>query len=179
VNLQITQFLTIQIRRSGLAFVARVEMFPLEARVEAVLTLRWIEVAIISFLLALGAAAFNFRAEIAHTWLIATWAASNKSAAALLIAGSVFVLGWILALWKKKQLFTYGITEISFALLTAFQIGLSLWPEGDLSKFVGLGSTLYVASRGAGNLWDAFVTEAEKTSLPRRLKVTMDLGKLA
>jgi hypothetical protein len=93
---------------------------------------------------------------------------------------SAFFLGFFITLWKKKQLFTYSIAEIAFALFTVFQISLHLWPEGRLSNFVALGSALYVVSRGFGNFWDAFTNETEIERLKVQLaELDVSFGKRA
>ena len=38
-------------------------------------------------------------------------------------------------------------------------MALTLWPNGEVSKFVAMGSALYVISRGAGNVADAIKRE--------------------
>lgn len=166
--------LRLDLRKAGLAFISVVEIPLLPGPFRATLVLKWIEVTIIGLIVASGALVFEYQAWIANTWIISKWAVSNQTAAAFLIGAAIFVLGCILAAWKIKQKFTYSITEMAFAVLAAIQIGRSLWPSGELSKFIGLGSALYVASRGAGNLWDAFVEEAKKEEAERVERVRLE-----
>jgi hypothetical protein len=148
--------LSLKPRKTGLAITARLE--PLG---KVTLILRWPEVVLITLFLTVGWLIIRFRKPIVDTWLISQWAPSHLHEMVIAITVIAGIAGLLLATWKKKQLFTYGIAEIAFALFTVFQISLHLWPTGRLVDFLGLGSALYVASRGFGNVWDAFVQETE------------------
>ncbi len=142
--------------KSGLAVTARLKL-PVE--VSATLLLRWGELVLMIGLLGVGWLVVHFRKQLAATWLIAEWAPSHLPLAITLITAIAFLLGAFVTLWKKKQLFTYSIAEIAFALFSISQIAGHLWPVGRLVDFLGLGSLLYVVSRGFGNLWDAFIQQ--------------------
>ena len=162
-------FFGVDIGRAGLGLVGNLLSPTGQPGINVMLLLRWVEAAIIASLLVLAELVFTFHVQIAHTWLIATWAPDNPIMVALLSSAVIFVFGVIAAIWKVKQKFTYGITEILFAVLSAFWITPTLWPDGELTKFIALGSALYVASRGVGNLGEAFSDEAKL----ERLKVTV------
>lgn len=151
---------TLEPRREGLAITSRgvSRIFP---DVSATLILRWAELFLMIGLLVIGGLVIHYRYELAATSLISTWAPAHLRISVAVLTAIAFFLGLFFALWKKQQLFTYSIAEISFALFTIFQIGLHLWPQGRLADFVALGSALYVVSRGFGNLWDAFINETE------------------
>ena len=152
--------LTLKPRKSGLA-IAVGSKSPGLPKITATLVLRWAELLLIAVLLVIGGLIIHFRERLAATSLVATWAPGHLRITVTTITLAAFVLGFVIALWKKKQLFTYGIAEIAFALFTIFQIALHLWPLGRLADFVALGSALYVVSRGFGNFWDAFINETE------------------
>jgi hypothetical protein len=163
--------ISVEPRRSGLAFTADIQVPALPMpRVSSTLVLGWNEFAIITTLFLLAEMVVHLRDQIAATWLVAQWGPANQTTAAGLVTLIAFLLGWAIALWKKRQLFTYSISEMIFALFSIFQIAWSLWPTGELSRFVGLGSALYLMSRGAGNLWDAFVLKAEHDQVTVRLE---------
>lgn len=155
IDINFTPF-SLRARKRGLALTA--DLDPLG---KATLLLRWAEVVLIVSLLTIGWLIVHFRERLAKWWLISEWAPTHLHPTVIGITVIAGLIGLLAATWKKKQLFTYGIAEIAFALFTVFQIALHLWPAGRLVDFIGLGSALYVASRGFGNVWDAFVQEKE------------------
>ncbi|MBI2681400.1 MAG: hypothetical protein HYX25_10405 [Candidatus Solibacter usitatus] len=152
--------LTIDLRRAGTALIVEagtsIETLP---KVIVTLLLPWVELAVIAVMVAVGGVVIRFRQPIAGSWLIAEWAAHHVPQAATAIGFLAFVLGCLLAFWKRRQLFVYGVAEVVFGVFSAFQIALLLWPNGDPGKFVALASALYVVSRGAGNVADAVTKE--------------------
>jgi hypothetical protein len=165
----------VDFRRSGLAFVIKTD--DLVSKIVAArvtLLLRWAEVAVIIGIVAAAWLAIAFRLEIARTPLIASWAPQHKTEAALTVGVLTMITGCILAFWKKRQLFVYGIWEIVFGTFSAFQTALVLWPNGEIGKFVALASALYVVSRGAGNVSDAY----QKEKQIERLKLELKAGKV-
>jgi hypothetical protein len=128
----------------------------------ATLTLRWGEMAVIVTITALTSIAVHFRHAIAASRIVSIWAANNLVTAAAIVSALVLLTGCVLAYWKAKQLFVYGVWELVFGTWSAFQAALALWPNGETAKFVGLASSLYVVSRGAGNVQKAFEEEAQR-----------------
>lgn len=159
-------------RRQGLAFVSELETPPTLPNVSATLLLRWSEVLVILLIVGIADIAVRYRNEIIGSWLISNWAVRNATKAATAIALLALAIGLLLALWKRRQLFTYSIWEIVFGVFSAFQIGLLLFPTVEMSKLVGLASALYVVSRGGGNLAHALENETEI----ERLKLEMVSG---
>jgi hypothetical protein len=163
----------VNFRREGLAVILHsTPLLDKVVKIRVTLLLRWFEVVVIFLIVAGAALAVNLRAPIAHTALISQWAPQHLLASAATVATLVLVVGCLLALWKSRQLFVYGVWEVVFGVFSAFQTALFLWPHGDLSKLVALGSSLYVISRGVGNIGDAFAKETEI----ERLKLEMTLG---
>jgi hypothetical protein len=160
--------LDLRFTRQGLWLIVSTAL--VVAPVEGSLLLKWPELAIVIGAVVAGFIAVNFRGAIASTWLISEWAPQHLWAAATIIAASALTIGLLLAYWKRRQLLLYGVFEVLFGALTTLQVGLTLWPNGETSKFVAIGSALYVISRGAGNVADAFKKEALLERL--RLKVS-------
>ncbi len=159
-------------RRDGLAFISEVKSVSTLPKVTATLLLRWSEVFVMFLVVGIADIAVAYRHAIIGSWLISHWAVQNATKAATAIALLAFALGLLLALWKRRQLFTYSIWEVVFGAFSAFQLGLLLFPAVEMSKLVGLASALYVVSRGGGNLADALEKETEI----ERLKLEMVRG---
>jgi hypothetical protein len=168
--------LFIEPRKAGLAFITKGKLPLMENGPEAVgtLVLPWAIIVMLSLLVGAGAVLISFRREIANSWLISTAAPENLGVTVTVITVSAFVIGWLLTFWKKRQLFTYGIAEIVFGLFSIAGISYFLWDKPELSKFVGLGSALYVVSRGMGNFWDATVDEIKSKKI--QVTVTVSSG---
>lgn len=150
----------IRVQAKGLAISTRV-LLPWSGKTRLVtLLLRWKEAAVIFLLLGVTGTAFHYWNELCSSWLFSQWAPQNAQTAASCVALLVFLIGLLLASWKRNQQFVYGMTEVLFGVLSAFQIGLLLWPKPDSSKVLGIASALYVISRGSGNVAEAFAKEA-------------------
>jgi hypothetical protein len=154
------------VRRNGLALIIKGKPVGLLGEVEGALLLHWAEVLVIVTITLVLAGTVHFRHEIASSHAISVWAVQNKPSAAGVVCVIAFVIGCLLAYWKKQQLLVYGTWEIVFGTFSSFQLGLVLFPAGDTSKFLALASALYVVSRGAGNVIDAMSKElAERITL--------------
>ena len=150
--------LVIEPRKTGLAFINEIEIPGIPEQTITIL-FRWAEVLILFVLLGVAIIIIEFRLSIAAWPLFSSWAPTHLEVFATAVTALAFLVGIVFATWKRRQLFTYGIAEIAFGSLSVLEIMLHLWPEVNFSKFVGLGSALYVISRGAGNLGDAFLQE--------------------
>jgi multisubunit Na+/H+ antiporter MnhG subunit len=148
------------LKKEGLTLIADIDLtLKTLPKFSATLLLKWPEVIVICLVLAILGLAVEFRTELAETRLIASWAPEHTSTVAGIIGTMALIVGCLLAFWKKKQLFVYGIWEVVFGVFLAFEIGLVLFPKTDLSQFIGLASALYVISRGAGNVVNAVEDE--------------------
>jgi hypothetical protein len=149
-------------QRQGLSLIgdfdSGLERLP---RFSATLLLKWTEVLVICIVMIILALGVHFRAQLAGTRLISIWAPAHISIMAGAIGAAALIIGSLLAWWKKKQLFVYGVSEIVFGIFSAFEIGLALFPNRELSQFIALASAMYVVSRGAGNLLDALEKEID------------------
>lgn len=166
-------------RQDGLAFVITGKIPLVSGGPEAVATLvlPWIVIVILAALVAVGTAVVSFRQEIASSWLISHAAPENLDVTVLVITCVAFIIGWVLTVWKRVQQFTYGIAEIVFGLFSIAAITYFLWEKPELSKFVGIGSGLYVVSRGMGNFWDAAIAELKAKRV--QVAVTVSTGTTA
>ena len=74
-------------------------------------------------------------------------------AAQAVVAVSVVGLGTLAHLFKKKNQLWYGVCEISFAAVSAFQVALSMKPsETVLAQWATLVAAAYVVARGLNNI---------------------------
>jgi len=139
--------------------------------VEAKLLLRWAEfVVIVGILLMLWLLIVD-RHEIEAMWVFSTWAPANPTDAGVVIGAGALIVGVLLAYWKRKQLFVYGIWEVVFGTFCVVQTAILLWSGPKTAKLVAIASALYVVSRGAGNIYSAFDEE-------RRNNITRIAGRL-
>ncbi|MGI4755680.1 MAG: hypothetical protein ACRYGF_02395 [Janthinobacterium lividum] len=138
--------------------------FPDELRFQAHvgLNLKWGELlAIIAIFVSLETAVV-FRQQIAGSHLINGWARFHRSQAGGLVAAMTLLLGVALAVWKSTQLFVYGLFEIAFGTYSSFQAVALLWSDAGAGRFLAIGSSLYVISRGVGNVLTAYEREKGK-----------------
>lgn len=152
--------LWLDLRRDGLAFISEFQS-PIESlpRGSATLVLRWAEVVVICLISGILQAGIHFRREILNSWLIAGWAAHNRVPAALAMALVVVVVGLILFLWEKNQLFLYSISEIIFGAFSAFQAALALFEKLDTDSLVALAAIVYLVASGIKHLVKALKEE--------------------
>jgi hypothetical protein len=140
----------------------------------AEIVLPWIDIVILVVLVLIATALVYFRREIASSWLLSRAAPENLEITVGIITITAFLVGWVLTVWKKLQQFTYGIAEVVFGLFSIAAISYFLWEKPELSKFIGMGSGLYVVSRGMGNFWDAAVTKLKANKV--QVAVTVSSG---
>jgi hypothetical protein len=166
--------LVVGIERKGLDLIVRTTTGVKDiAEASVTLTLRWAEFVVIVAVTLLASLSVEFRHQIAATWIVAIWAPHNLVKAAAIVSAAVLAMGCLLAYWKGKQLFVYGVWEIVFGTWSAFQSALALWPHGETAKFVALASSIYVVSRGAGNVQQAVEDEAQRLKLDAKWTIAI------
>jgi len=104
--------------------------------------------------------------------LISRVAPAHSIITGCVVSVEAFFVGLVLAFWKKRDQFTYGFAEVVFGLFSIGAITYFLWDKPGLSKFVGIGSGLYVVSWGMGNFADAALEKFKAESVQLSLTVS-------
>jgi hypothetical protein len=97
------------------------------------------------------------------------------------VAFATLVVGSMAYWYKRKVLLLYGITEIGFGILSAYQVGLhSTLPTTLITKWTVIVGSIYVVSRGLNNVadglnkWLATDPEGTKAWAAERNKTLME-----
>jgi len=88
---------------------------------------------------------------------------------ALLLTVLAVGLGALASFWKQKHLISYGVAEIAFGTLLAYNNLVNLAPNYEFPKLFAIGTAIYVIARGFNNGWDGrklFVGRALRTRWP-------------
>jgi hypothetical protein len=151
----------IEPQRSGVMFVtkSRLPLVTDGPEMIAQLVLPWAVIFTLGILIVFAIIMIFFREDIASIGLISRVAPAHLFITVSIVTVIAFIAGIVITVWKKRQQFTYGITEVVFGLFSIAAITYFLWDKPELSKFVGIGSALYVVSRGMGNVADAAMAE--------------------
>ena len=148
-----------RLRPTREALLVSVDAIVMGASITASVKIKWTELILTVGAVLVGALVIQFRGVIASTTLVSTWAPANPTVTVPVITVAAVAGGMGLAIWKRSQLLTYGLYEIAFGTVAIVQVVPTLWPTGEIAKFVALGSALYVISRGVGNCIDAMKHE--------------------
>lgn len=85
-------------------------------------------------------------------WL---WLKEHQFAFASLGVLLTLLSGAIVAAWKRLHQSSYGLCEIVFGGASAFNVGVALFKAPNLAAYLGVGTSVYIISRGLNNYWDA------------------------
>jgi hypothetical protein len=158
----------LEFHRTGLAVVIEVVDPQPGQPARGVIEVAWREVVLIILTTIIAGGIGWFHRELASAWSAQVWTPAVRVLMNVAVVVLLVVSGLSLAVWKRERLFSYGACETLFATAAAFLIVMNFGPSGELSKYVALASSLYVLSRGIGNVLDA----VHKASPAQLLKLT-------
>jgi hypothetical protein len=160
---------TVKARKSGVASVIRYKD-PVGREACGVLVLPWSVMVLVAGFISVGIFVILIRNWLASTWLISRAAPAHLGITAFIVSFMAFVVGSILAGWKRRAPLTYGIAEAVFGVFSVASATYLLWDKP--AKFVGIGSGLYVISRGIDNFLNGAIEEIKK----KRIQITLTLS---
>jgi hypothetical protein len=160
LQLSLGPLVGLHLSRGGVGFEFRIELLPLTP-VSVRLNLSWRAVIPLVAALTVLGLGITFRTKLGELSGLPDWARANWRLASgiSVVIGCGIAFG--LATWKRRSLLSYAVGEILAGAFSIYHTTAAFWPAHEVAKVVGIASSLYLVSRGVGNLLDAAKQAAE------------------